>query len=164
MIWLENMRKIIKHCIYIYIIFCLIRMWKFASLKNNTIVSSFSWKTKDARNPFISHSNGIPEIKPSPKNQSSFQSHPNDLAEATELQPLQVWSMVAIYKWYISGIIYCQSGDYMPPTTFYGNQKQPLIWQWRNKHNKIIFSFHTTGCSPKFTAKVGLQNLKLTKS
>ena len=31
----------------------------------------------------------------------------------------------AIYKWYISGI-YCQLGDYMPPTTFYGNQKQPL--------------------------------------
>ena len=31
------------------------------------------------------------------------------------------------YKWYISGI-YCQLGDYMPPTTFYGNQKQPLIW------------------------------------
>ena len=30
------------------------------------------------------------------------------------------------YKWYISGI-YCQLGDYMPPTTFYGNQKQTLI-------------------------------------
>ena len=29
------------------------------------------------------------------------------------------------YKWYISGI-YSQLGDYMPPTTFYGNQKQPL--------------------------------------
>ena len=28
--------------------------------------------------------------------------------------------------WYISGI-YCQLGDYMPPTTFYGNQKQPLM-------------------------------------
>ena len=23
--------------------------------------------------------------------------------------------------------IYCQFGGYMPPTTFYGNQKQPLI-------------------------------------
>ena len=33
---------------------------------------------------------------------------------------------VARYKWYISGI-YCQLGDYMPPTTFYGNKKQPLI-------------------------------------
>ena len=31
------------------------------------------------------------------------------------------------YKWYISGI-YCQLGDYMPPTTFYGKQKQPLIY------------------------------------
>ena len=30
------------------------------------------------------------------------------------------------YKWYISGI-YCQLGDYMPPTAFYGNHKQPLI-------------------------------------
>ena len=29
--------------------------------------------------------------------------------------------MIGIYKWYISGI-YCQLGDYMPPTTFYGNQ------------------------------------------
>ena len=27
----------------------------------------------------------------------------------------------------VSGSIYCQLGDYMPPTTFYGNQKQPLI-------------------------------------
>ena len=31
-----------------------------------------------------------------------------------------------VYEWYISGI-YCQLGDYMPPATFYGNQKQPLI-------------------------------------
>ena len=29
------------------------------------------------------------------------------------------------YKWYTSGI-YCQLGDYMPPSTFYRNQKQPL--------------------------------------
>ena len=29
------------------------------------------------------------------------------------------------FKWYIGGI-YCQLGDYMPPTTFYGNQKQPF--------------------------------------
>ena len=28
----------------------------------------------------------------------------------------------AIYKWYFS----CQLGDYVLPTTFYGNQKQPL--------------------------------------
>ena len=35
-------------------------------------------------------------------------------------------SQKAINKWYIS-CIYCQLGDYMPPTTFYGNQKQPLI-------------------------------------
>ena len=33
---------------------------------------------------------------------------------------------IYIYKWYISGI-YCQLGGYMPPTTFCGNQKQPLI-------------------------------------
>ena len=31
-----------------------------------------------------------------------------------------------VYKWYIYSGIYCQLGDYMPPTTFYGNQKQPL--------------------------------------
>ena len=33
---------------------------------------------------------------------------------------------LAIYTTYIP-LIYCQLGDYMPPTTFYGNQKQPLI-------------------------------------
>ena len=31
----------------------------------------------------------------------------------------------AIYKWYICGI-YCQLGDYMPPTTLYRNLKNPL--------------------------------------
>ena len=32
---------------------------------------------------------------------------------------------LAIYKWYISGI-YCQLGDYISPTTYQVNQKQPL--------------------------------------
>ena len=35
----------------------------------------------------------------------------------------------AIYKWYISGI-YCQLGDYIPPTTLYRNLKNPLS-KWR---------------------------------
>ena len=34
---------------------------------------------------------------------------------------------------YINGI-YCQLGDYMPPTTFYGNQKQSLIYT-RKEYN-----------------------------
>ena len=29
------------------------------------------------------------------------------------------------YKWYISGI-YCQLGDYVPPTTLYGNPKKNI--------------------------------------
>ena len=154
MICLENMRKIIKHCIYIYITFCLIQMWKFASLKNNTIVSSFTCKNqrcqKSSYKSFQWHSwnQTIPQepVVIPKSSQRPCWSHwnPNLLGRKPQLQPLQVWSLVAIYKWYISGI-YCQLGDYMPPTTFYGNQKQPLIWQWRNKNNNNIFIFHTTG-------------------
>ena len=34
-------------------------------------------------------------------------------------------TQLAIYKWYISGIYY-QLGDYISPTTYWGNQETPL--------------------------------------
>ena len=51
------------------------------------------------------------------------------------------------YKWSISGI-YCQLGDYMLPTTFYGNQKQPL-----SLNNCVPKTQMTFGC---FCLKLGL--------
>ena len=73
---------------------------------------------------------------PTHKTQRGFlvkQSPPSSCASKSQwlfLVPLKGgrWHIIpqkAIYKWYISGI-YCQLGDYMPPTTFYGNQKKPL--------------------------------------
>ena len=34
------------------------------------------------------------------------------------------------YKWYISGIFPANLGDYIIPTTFQGNRKQPLTSDW----------------------------------
>ena len=42
----------------------------------------------------------------------------------------QPWHGRDVFALYISGI-YCQLGDYMPPTTLYGNQKQPLMYSYR---------------------------------
>ena len=58
----------------------------------------------------------------------------------------------AIYKWYISGI-YCQLGDYMPPTTFYGNQKQPL-----NQRILVWLLFYCVMVSDRIS--MGLVDLK----
>ena len=42
------------------------------------------------------------------------------------------------YKWYISGIFPAKLGDYMLPTTFYGNQKQPLSGYTPRKFTKPL--------------------------
>ena len=54
-----------------------------------------------------------------------------------------------MYKWYISGI-YCQLGDYMPPTTFYGNQKQPLKHAYIPKKSPTVGPTERTPKKPEY--------------
>ena len=66
---------------------------------------------------------------------------------------------LSVYTTYIP-LIYCLLGCYMLPTTFYGNQKQPLIKNWCHVSHACFKQFkHVQTTFPYVGRLIGLQPL-----